>query len=91
MKIKEFFSNEKKWCKEAYTRDGSWCLVAAFDRCYSQESKAVQYNLRDKIYSTIERLYPRQFVDAGRLISRFNDLPTTTFKDILAVVNEADV
>ena len=91
MKIKELLSDSSKWTKRAMARDFNdltcvahcdiaikWCLLGAIVKCYPGGYKRIQ--ILNKI------------IDNGISdISGFNDLSSTSFSDIKALVERLDI
>lgn len=99
--ILDLLSDPNHWTKNAFARnsfDGQiellsksackWCLAGAIGKCaIIYEDKTTR--IYDKITNTIHMMYPKfpQFIN----IVKFNDDPSTTHADIIAVLKEAQV
>lgn len=106
MKIKELFSDMKKWCKDWMAKDSSgfglttarnsnavrWCLLGAVEKCYPQRD---WLKILRKICSYIEADigYDKKPTKAMcfKLISRWNDSTRRTYKDVKKLVEDLDI
>jgi hypothetical protein len=93
MKAKDLLADEGRWMKEGFARaaDGGsimpdspyavrWCLSGALRRCYPEE-----FDFR-RAYDNVRALLP-----GNQILSEWNDLPGTTFADVKALLERADV
>lgn len=94
MKVKELLSRPGAWHKGSYARDHagrdvtgddgsacSFCLAGAIYRCYPKDST--------EAIRKVENVLLERVGHPGVVL--FNDGPNTTYDDIVAVVNEADI
>lgn len=90
MKVKTLLSNESKWVKNYYEKDGRYCLLEALKKCYLGEAYR---EARKKVETAINEFSKLRKVKVAKnpSIIRFNDNPDTTFKDIRKVVRAANV
>lgn len=90
-KVRELLSDESKWTKGAFgstspngeklcskdPRATCWCLSGAINKCYGSEA------------SEIYRMFSSRIPSFH--IIEWNDLPTTTFPMVKALVEELDI
>jgi len=71
VQIKKLLGSKKRWCQEAYSADGAYCLVGAVEHCDPEgdlNAKYIMANAMPSRYATVES---------------FNDLPRRTHAQIL--------
>lgn len=97
MKIRELYSDESRWTKNAFARDASgnevssrnstavcWCVGGAFNKCYptfDNESIDERVRVREKLEAKL----------GGCVIVSWNDDPKRTFAEVKALVEELDI
>jgi hypothetical protein len=99
MKILELLDAPEKWTKKTAARGASgsplppdsdqaccWCILGALQKCYPKGPADVEVEV---LLKAIEKIFPR--TGTLGLITRFNDHPDTTFADVRAVLEEANV
>jgi hypothetical protein len=70
----------------------SWCLYGALCKVYEINPPAPFYVLVERCYKAMEELFPELFANGmPKSVNVFNDHPTTTFEDVLAVAIRAKV
>jgi hypothetical protein len=103
MKIKELLKSEEKWTKDEAARDKdgdrvsessdravSFCLVGAFWKCYPDGDDETRRKLANVILEKHpDRALPHLM--PSNVIIDFNDNQNTTFEDVRAVLEAADV
>lgn len=78
MKLKEFYTDESKWCKHSYqTSKGAKCLFFAL----------CEFN---KTHQPIIDYISKHYLHHSDIIS-FNDDPLTKFEDIKTLINTLDI
>ena len=95
MKMKEFYTDKSKWCKEAYATDilglpcsiyspfaTKFCPATLCKKLYGYE----YVKIRQRMNGYVHRLN-RVFFD----VLVWNDYPLTTFEDIKKMVNKLDI
>lgn len=91
MRIYDYMSKTpKRWCKYTLRKSRAlgflppaFCLYGAIDFFY--DNKDWRY-VCDRIVQSTERLFPDKLG-----IAQFNDDPSTTYEDLLAVLKDAKV
>lgn len=90
MKIKEFYSDESKWCQYDQYRniDGepvsyedkvyAACLLGAINICYPNEIKEIYVKIKEKVG-----------LEPGTPLSQWND--SVTFGEVKKLVEELDI
>ncbi len=101
MKVKELLTDASKWTQKAYKRDANgdgecaeelavcWCLEGALRHCYDH-----CYNRYDVgfVHSRARcHLLNYCKIEHGVDHIIWNDLPTTAFEQVKALVNELDI
>lgn len=95
--VAELLRDPKRWCKGHYAVDAGgdtcavddpkaakWCLVGACERVYGRLHCGLAVGkLRNALNCAT--------IGGGSSPACFNDLPTTTYEDIMAVVEKAGV
>lgn len=96
MKVKDLLSTPEKWCKGDYAQDETgnpvashddraarFCLLGAVNRCYAEDARLEPIRkLADVIHD---------HTDGTCHITLFNDRPDTTYDDLRAVLEAADI
>lgn len=81
LKARELLSDPAKWCKGAFVSNGAFCIAGAVGmRAFKDEEP-----LADKAVTRISGLLPPEFAS----VSTFNDHPSTTHADVLALLDRA--
>jgi hypothetical protein len=104
--VKELLSKSDKWCKGVLALDDAgfdvdpqcskatkFCLLGAIEHCYGSfkygKGGRAADKLRDAIAQHIETY--DKFLESEVIVPHFNDYMTTTHKDIVAVVELANI
>lgn len=77
---RELLSNKKRWTKGTYCSAGAYCLYGAIAHVGYRDIAAAEAGPEAEL---LERL------QGERWLSRFNDAPTTTHADVLALFDRA--
>ncbi len=96
MKVREFFTDETRWCKDAMAKTPEGrpagtndpaaacrCLGGAIIYCYSNN-----YSTVEKSDEVFRKVYPAIGTEN---ITAWNDFPERTFADVKALVEELDI
>lgn len=96
MTVKDLYTDKSKWTTGARARSAygcpvgvnsvsavSWCLSGAIDRCY-HDNWQEKMKATKRLTNVFQNIY-------GSCIPLFNDSVTTTFEEVLKVVEEARI